>query len=164
MSMSRNSLDSKTSRHSMHSTYSASSARATTWTRRCRHGWSMDLLCGKFGVRLAGWLTFITSALTSKGTGGIFRYCRPEPSVVKLFQQTGVLNLGAWLRQLRLESARWGSADLQRRPQHASVLRELGSAAHVQERKKKRRQNQPRIGRKSLVRRLTCRTPYQFSL
>ncbi len=66
ISMSRSSLDSKTSRHSIHSTYSASSSRETTWTRGCRHGWSMDLLCGKFGVLLAGWLRFMTFALTAR--------------------------------------------------------------------------------------------------
>ena len=66
ISMSRSSLDSKTSRHSIHSTYSASSSRETTWTRGCRHGWSMDLLGGKFGVLSPGWLRFMSFALTAR--------------------------------------------------------------------------------------------------
>ncbi len=92
ISMSRNSLDSKTSRHSMHSTYSASSSRATTWTRGCRHGWSMALLCRKFGVRLIGWPRFMTFARCAS-IDEIFRYCRPEPSEVKLFRLSIVLIL-----------------------------------------------------------------------
>ena len=66
ISMSRSSLDSKTSRHSIHSTYSASSSRETTWTRGCRHGWSMDWLGWKFGALSPGWLRFMTFALTAR--------------------------------------------------------------------------------------------------
>ena len=66
ISMSRSSLDSKTSRHSIHSTYSVSSSRETIWTRGCRHGWSTDLLGGKFGVLSPGWLRFMSFALTAR--------------------------------------------------------------------------------------------------
>src|SRR5271167_5209768 len=86
MSMSRNSLDSKISRQSRHSTYSASASRETTWTRGCKHCWSMDLLYKRLEVLSADRLMFTQLTPTVRGTG-IVRYFRPAERVVKHFPQ-----------------------------------------------------------------------------